>query len=161
MSDSSTAFNADVITAPPPDMLVEGRLFRGRVLSIAEWFAFKDRLLAYEAIERAEGDSPKPETVDGARLLMLEYLRAVFPPVTVRMGLRSRTIDPIDAIAAAGLRVTRTTFAHFFGHQLHALGLTAVQLPVSVLRMMTTAGTPLPDAIAKAPSDVASEPAPS
>jgi len=136
----SATHNADASATKRPELTVDGITYHGRILSIVEWMAFKDRFAAYEQEARTL------EAIEAVRLLMLDYLRATFPPIVTRRGLFRRrvTIDPIAGLASLGLRDISEAFSLFFGHQLYAMGMS----PGS-----RTDGTSLPDRIAKAPSE--------
>lgn len=165
MSNPSTAvpvFDADAFATEPLELRIGGAVYRGRILSIVEWMGWKDRLVRHEEIEKAEGDQPKPETAQASLELMLAYMRDVFPPVVKRSGLLRRrvTIDPIAVFERRGARDTRTAFARFFGHQLHAMGFVVQLQTVSRIPQATMVGI---DSLAKttnAPSTTASAPEP-
>jgi hypothetical protein len=170
MSESSTttAFDADAFATEPPELRIGGRVYVGRLLSITEWFAFKDRLTAQAAAEKAEGETKRPATMEAARQLMLEFLRAMFPPLTQRDwrrsgGLRRVIIDPIDVFESRGLRDVQTTFVRFFIHQRHAMGFAAPLMTSEPTEPAATNGTDSPPRTTRAPSGdaplSASEPA--
>lgn len=114
-------FDADAIAGELPRIRIGAHWFTGRVLSIVEWLAFRERLLAQEARERAEGVHATPETLAASRAICAEFLRAIFAPTRVRWW-HLRPLDPIAQLERHAPHVLEEAFTSFFVH--HALSMT-------------------------------------
>lgn len=140
---ASTQFNADAETIAAPEIIIGGKSYVGRVLSIAEWFPFQERFAAQDEIERAEA-TPTRETLGASAALMLEFLRETFPA--------QDGVDPIAEIERRGQLAISTTFVRFFEHHLRALDLVHPQS-----NPVTTDGTDSPDKTTSEPSENAND----
>src|SRR5690349_5289321 len=110
-------FDADEETVEAPELRLGGVVYKGRVISIAEWFTFRDRFA-----EQGEREKAAPEDASvfaQGPLIMLDFLRATFPAAS--------GVDPIAEIERRGDLAIRKTFSVFFGHTLLALGLVRPQ----------------------------------
>src|SRR4051812_45313159 len=108
----SNEFNADDASLGAPELTIGGAVYRGRVLSIVEWFAFKERMDAIPTPASATSEPELAERLAGRQVLMLEFLRAVFAAAA--------PADPIAALETLGLVAVARAFNAFFSHQLHA-----------------------------------------
>lgn len=145
----SAAFNADALAraSEPPALILGGRRFVGRLLSIEEWLAFVERMRTLEG-------------ADVAALLAFyaSYLRATFPPGDwpVRRLLRR---DPVALLLRQPFGVIQQAFDAFFSHQAYAMGVRPLRM-VAPTSPPTTPGTASPGRT-QAPPAVARESVPS
>lgn len=141
-------FNADDETAAAPELTIGGAVYHGRVMSIAEWFGYKARFDAIEAMPKAADGTRTPESLDASAALAGDFLRAIFPPAS--------GVDPIAELERRGFVAVTKAFSAFFAHHLYALGIARVPvdapLPPSDPTTTTTAGTPLLASTTNAPS---------
>lgn len=132
-----------------PQLRLGHLLYRGRILSAAEWLVFWDRYLdlsdAFASLLAAPGGVDQRALLaleQRSHALRLDYLRAVFP----RWRFRFWAPDPVQQLARGHPRDLREAFDSFFSLQ---------------ARMMYPARTPdAPTAAAPLPSPTAGTPSP-